>query len=290
MRFISGRAALGALLDNMPPVRRALIPLFTCDTVLEPFATRSIPILRYRVDEQLAPLLPDDASADDLLLLTQYFGLTHSQIAQAASEFPGLMIVDAATALYSPPLAGIPCFYSPRKFCAAPTGGIALAPFPLATLPATDTRDWNQWMQSQTHHNHQMQVLRSERALHLRAERLSLPDSAQLDCFDWQADALQRLRNFKILHERLAEINRFPLPAQLPDAPMCYPLLSGIPNLRDDLADAGLPLPLFWPEVIRRTHATDWENYLARNLLPLPLGSKMTHDQVLHMANLVLGT
>jgi|GEM_PF-2009394 len=289
VRFISGRAALGCILEHMTSIRRALIPQFTCDTVLEPFTLREIPVQRYRINEDFTPILPADSKADDLLLLTNYFGFTGVQVERAAAAHSGPVIIDAATALYAPPPAGIPCFYSPRKFCLAPTGGLATAPFPLALLPPQDETDWQLLMQTEAHHCEQMQVIRLERALRHRTERLSIQRSEQWEAFDWGADAAMRCKNYAILHSHLQDINRLQLPATPPSAPMCYPLLSGIPNLRDDLADAGLPLPLFWPEVIRRTSAADWENYLARNLLPLPLGPHLAEEDVLHIIHCILG-
>lgn len=290
IRFISGRAALGCLLDNMPSVHRAFIPIFTCDTVLEPLTLRGIPVARYPMNEDFSPRLPQDATADDLILLTNYFGLTGEQVNQAAGDFPGSIIVDAATALYTPSPAGIPCFYSPRKFCLAPTGGLAVAPFSLAQLPPQDTTDWRLRAQADAHLSPQMQVIRSERALRHRTERLHEQDSKLWKSFDWVKDDTQRRQNYATLHAALKDINRLSiLPDEPPSGPMCYPLLSGIPQLRDELADAGLPLPMFWPEVIRHTAATDWENYLARNLLPLPLGPHLTEDDMHRMIHLILG-
>lgn len=288
MRFISGRAALGCILEHMTSIHRALIPLFTCDTVLEPFTLRRIPVQHYRISEDFSPILPTDSTADDLLLLTNYFGFTGEQVERAAAAHPGPVIIDAATALYAPPPAGIPCFYSPRKFCHTPTGGLATAPFPLTKLPPRDNTDWQQMMLAEANHCEQMQVIRLERALRHRTERLSLQRIEQWGAFDWDADAAIRCKNYSLLHKHLQSINRLQLPAAPLSAPMCYPLLSGIPNLRDDLADAGLHLPLFWPEVIRRTTATDWENYLARNLLPLPLGPNMTEADMWRILRLML--
>lgn len=290
VRFISGRSALGCILGHMKGISRALIPLFTCDTVLEPFAQHGIPVQRYRISEDFSPILPHDSKEDDLLLLTNYFGLTGAQVERAAAAHRGPVIIDAATALYTPPPAGIPCFYSPRKFCLTPTGGLAIAPFPLSQLPPQDETDWQMLMHAEAHHCEQMQVFRLERALRHRTERLSSRCSAQWDAFDWAADAAKRCKNYAILHAQLQDINRLQLPNIPPSTPMCYPLLSGIPNLRDDVADAGLPLPLFWPEVIRRTSASDWENFLARNLLPLPLGPNMTEEDMQRMAQLITGS
>ena len=123
VRFISGRSALDCLLNHIPDIRRAYIPLFTCDTVLEPFVLRGIPVQRYHINEDLSPILPINAEKSDLLLLTNYFGFTCQQVKNAAADFPGISIIDATTALYSAPPDNTSCFYSPRKFCDSPTGG-----------------------------------------------------------------------------------------------------------------------------------------------------------------------
>lgn len=287
VRFISGRAALGCILDHFPAFRRVHIPVFTCDTILEPFLLRGIPVKRYHINEDLSPILPEDITSDDLLLLTNYFGYTNHQVSLAASQHPGAVIVDASTALFSEAPAHTACFYSPRKFCHLPTGGIALTPFPLTKLPPFDTTDWQLLMQADAHFSKQMQIIRQEKALRHRTERLGSQAAKCLNAFDWATDANQRLRNYDILHRELRNINRLALPDKPAAAPMCYPLLSGIPQLRDDLADSGLPLPLFWPEVIRQTSAADTENYLARNLLPLPIGPLLAETDMHHILDLI---
>ncbi len=283
-RFISGRAALGALLDNTKPFRRAFIPLFTCDTVLEAFHLRNIPIVRYRVKEDLSPVIPDDITEQDLLLLTNYFGLTGAVVNKHAEIHKGPIIVDAATALYYTPPEGISCFYSPRKFCQTPTGGIAVSAVSMTKLQPQATSS----IPGATCLSRQMQIFRMERFLHHREERLCHSDSSQLNSFPWLEDSKTRIFQYELLHRRLKHINRLSLPNRPPSAPLCYPLLSGIPYLRDDLADAGVRLPLYWPEVIRKTNADDTENYLARNLLPLPLGIQYKMADIQRIADCIL--
>lgn len=136
----SGRGALSCLLQHLPErPRRVLLPRFTCDTVLQPLLQANLPFTRYGVDEQLSPLLPDDTTEDDLLLLTQYFGLTGASIRRVAEEHSGPLIVDATTALYDDFTARNGSFYSPRKFAPLADGGLARAPFPL-TLPQEEDR------------------------------------------------------------------------------------------------------------------------------------------------------
>ena len=70
---------------------------------------------------------------------------------------------------------------------------------------------------------------------------------------------------------------------------MCYPLLSGIPDLRDSLIDAGIALPLYWPEVIEHTDAAQPANRLARRLLPLPLDQRYSKSDMERLISLILG-
>jgi hypothetical protein len=110
-----------------------------------------------------------------------------------------------------------------------------------------------------------------------------------LQSIDWQSSADKRIQNYATLHAALAPINRLPLPAQPAFAPMCYPLVCGIPGLRDELIDAGVALPLYWPEVIQNTEANETENILARTLLPIPLDQRYSTADMQHIVRLILG-
>ena len=97
------------------------------------------------------------------------------------------------------------------------------------------------------------------------------------------------MENYATLHAALEEINHLQLPEAPAYAPMCYPLVSGIPGLRDTLIDAGIALPLYWPEVIDTTEAGSTENRLARRLLPLPLDQRYTKTDMEQLIRLILG-
>lgn len=63
--------------------------------------------------------------------------------------------------------------------------------------------------------------------------------------------------------------------------------MTGIPDLRDALVEAGVALPLFWPEVIETTTPADTENRLARTLLPLPLDQRYTAPDMKRLCRLI---
>lgn len=289
----SGRAALECLLSNMPRPQRVLLPRFICDTVTEPLLRMGLPIVRYQNTEQLAPCPPSDIDSGDLLLLVNYFGLTGEALQAAALRHPGPVIVDATTALYTPPLPGIPTFYSPRKFGGLCDGGVACAPFPLE-LPAEQdcsaARMLGMLQRTENGLSHAAPAIQqAEDSLSAPAKRMSPLTRRLLQSIDWQTAANKRLQNYATLHAALAPINRLQLPAQPAFAPMCYPLVCGIPGLRDELIDAGVALPLYWPEVIAATSADETENRLARTLLPLPLDQRYTESDMQWLIRQILG-
>lgn len=289
----SGRAAFECLLRNMPRPEKILIPRFICDTMLQAPARLGIPVQRYDCTEQLTPLLPE-ARERDIALLVNYFGLTGNAVATAAQQLPGRCIVDATTALYCPPLPGVPTVYSPRKFAGIADGGVAYAPFPLTQRPddtASSARTSLCLLEALERGT--AAALESsemaEAALDTPPLRMSLLTRRLLRSIDFKQAAARRKENYALLHQELSCINHLKLPEHPEHAPMCYPLVSGIPDLRDTLIDAGIALPLYWPEVINATDASDTANRLARRLLPLPLDQRYTKTDMERLVRLILG-
>ncbi len=289
----SGRAALEVLLTHLPRPERLWIPRFICDTVLQAPEHLNIPIARYSCTSRLEPVLPD-VGDNDLVLLVNYFGLTQDYVQQTASRFHGRCVVDATTALYCPPLPGIPTFYSPRKFCGVADGGIACAPFPLTNLPGSQaSSSRNSLFLLERLESGAAAALPAsecaEQALCATPCRMSRLTRRLLNSIDFEKSAHQRLLNYSHLHQALHCINRLPLPEHPGSAPMCYPLVSGIPGLRDTLIDAGVALPLYWPEVLEATQPDDAENILSRQLLPLPLDQRYGEEDMKRLLELILG-
>ena len=289
----SGRAAFECLLRNMPAPSCVWVPRFICNTVLEAPARLGIPVKRYNCTAQLEPILPQ-VKSNELVLLVNYFGLTGHAVSAAAAQLPCRCVVDATTALFTPPLAGVPAFYSPRKFCGVADGGVASAPFPLLQLPEEEhlSTPYSLYLLARLESGAEAALPASETAelvLSAPPRRMSPLTRRLLRCIDFETASAQRLENYATLHGALGEINRLNLPAAPESAPMCYPLVSSIPGLRDALIDAGIALPLYWPEVIEGTDADETENRLARTLLPLPLDQRYTNEAMNRLIQLILG-
>lgn len=288
----SGRTALACILDNLPRPRRVFLPLFSCDTLREPL--HEFPCSYYSCGENLAPIIPGDAGEEDLIILVNYFGLTGDRVREAAAQFPGTVIIDATMALFCPPEPGIPAFYSPRKFAGVADGGVACAPFPLNARPTKQESGLEnaplllrRLLYGATASAEEAE--QAEARLCGKRTAMSRLTRTLLRSIDFETAARKRQENYRTLHAALAEINRLPLPDEAPHAPMCYPLVCRIPELRDDLIDAGIALPLFWPEVAESTDALCPENRLTRSLLPLPLDQRYDKDDMLHLISLICG-
>ncbi|MCI6981388.1 MAG: hypothetical protein MR894_04180 [Akkermansia muciniphila] len=275
----SGRAALEQILSARRPAGTVWVPRFACDTLLQPMHRLELPVRRYGITDDLSPVLPETEKGD-IIILINYFGLTGASAVRAAADAEVPCIIDDTTALYATPPPGIPCFYSPRKFLAVPDGGVAHSPFPLP-LPQEEDRSAERALALLLRTEDGAQAAtdtteRAERELCGPPKRMSPLTRRLLASQPCRRAAAARCANYTQLHKALASVNRLTLPETPPSAPFCYPLLTGIPGLRDELIDAGIALPLFWPEVIAATEASDTENRLARTLLPLPVDQRYT--------------
>lgn len=290
----SGRAALECLLRSLKtPPEAVWVPRFACNTLLEPMHRLGVPIKRYGVGEDFSFRIPRNLSPREVLLLIDYFGFGGETIAEAAARHKGLSIVDATTALFAQPPRETASFYSLRKFVGTSDGGIAQAPFPIALPPGEDRsakRALFMLQRAEEGANAALPAnLAAEEELHSPALRMSPLTRKFLDSIDFEKTERRRRENYRILYEALHPINRLHLPEKPPSAPFCYPLVSGIPRLRDELIDAGVALPLFWPEVIEENPAYSSENRLARTLLPLPLDQRYSKADMERLIRLILG-
>ncbi len=293
----SGRAAFACLLKGFPvPLKRVHVPRFTCDTVLEPLARLGLEAVRYGCTEQLEPLLPTRFAPGDAVLLTNYFGLTGDVVARAATELRQRKIpvfVDATTAFFAKPLPGVPTFYSPRKFMGVTDGGMACAPY---AIPLPGDEDFSasraRVLTERLRRGATAALPASEAAendLHAEPRRMARFTRALLSGMDYERMAASRCRNYRQLHAALAELNHLNLPAEPGSPPCYYPLVTAIPGLRDELIDAGIALPLFWPEVLETCPPDSAESRLARRLLPLPLDQRYGEADMEQLLHLILG-
>lgn len=138
----TGRSAIGYVLDdiqlNKPnTTKKAILPSFTCDTVIKPFVERGYEIFYIDVDRYLQINLIELSNImlnikDGVLLLHRYFGFDTlseiEKIVNLAKKNSVTFIEDCTQSLYSKTNKANANYYvgSIRKWCGVPDGGFAV--------------------------------------------------------------------------------------------------------------------------------------------------------------------
>lgn len=132
LQTVSGRTALDFILQDMGAAKKAYLPRFLCDSMIQPFTGRGIRVSFYPVTWERGGLFihPDPDEACDVVLLMSYFGFYAEETTDCARAFHdrGKRVVEDMThSLFSQCLSEADyAFASLRKWDAAPAGGLAI--------------------------------------------------------------------------------------------------------------------------------------------------------------------
>ena len=140
--FSTGRSALAFVLDTIAPRKPdlkkcALIPPYTCQTVLDAFKTAGYQIHTMPMDNRLytdedALLLAVEKSGAQVVLLHRYFGfdtLCDGAVAVETLRKHGTVVIEDRTQCLYSEITLLPADYwvaSIRKWCGVPDGGFAV--------------------------------------------------------------------------------------------------------------------------------------------------------------------
>ena len=276
----SGRSGLEYILRSKARIARLHLPYYTCSVVLQPLERLGIPHAFYHVDERLRPMDLLELNEGELVIGTNYFGISGATLRDMAARFGNRLLVDNAQAFYDPPIEGIDTFYSPRKFFGVPDGWYAYCVADTALELPQDSS----WRRMQ----HLLQRV-DEGAESAYAEFCT--NDAALDTsplmgmsrltrrilagVDYPAAAQARRANYTALHRALGNSNR--LHADLPaDAvPMVYPYwVENGAQLRQRLIANRVFVATYWPNVLEWSAPGTLEHELATNLLALPIDQR----------------
>ncbi len=280
----SGRQALELILRNIKEINVLRIPHFICPTVLEPLKRLGIKTKLYSLDDSLNPILSTPLDKYEYILYPNYFGVKSATISKLSAKFNDKLIVDNAMALFAPAIEQSHSFYSPRKFCGVPDGGIAIFSQKRVISPLTPAANAQEahflftCLSEGIHAASRECEINEARLGHTPLQGMSTLTSRLLDSIDFATISKRRLENSHYLHTRLASWNR--LDVQLTEAPAYYPFFTGFPYLRDKLIDHGVLLPIFWEELLDILPISSTEYKFITHILPLPIDQRLTIDQL----------
>ena len=125
-RFLSGRSALQAIINELGAARSVSLPSWCCDSMIKPFLDAGLEPSFYPVYWSEGRLIQEWSFDSDVLFLIDYFGYKGND--PALSGFKGTVIRDVTHSIFSTTYSDADfCFGSLRKWCGVWTGGYAWA-------------------------------------------------------------------------------------------------------------------------------------------------------------------
>jgi len=262
-------------------IKKIFVSYFTCPVIWESAEAEGCRVEYYSIDNYFMPIriFP----ADSFILYANYFGVCARNVAALSLQYPNL-IIDNAQAFYMPP-TGIASFYSPRKFFGVPDGGLL---YSLKELPTA-------FPQGESYHrcSHLLKRLdlsaqaayvdfraNDEAVGHEPIQIMSKLTERILQSIDYDSIRLKRLENFEVLHTHLRGSNELDIQLREDDVPLAYPFICENKSLRQQLIDAKIYIPKYWPGIENYCPLGSVDLALQRDILPIPCDQRYSHPEM----------
>jgi len=291
IRLNTGRNCLEYIL-RARGYKKAFIPYYTCDVVLEPFKKLGIPFEYYHVNLRLEIRDEIVLKAGGALLYTNYYGLKQRYTEQLAQKYGNRLIVDNTQAFYAKPIKGIDTFYTCRKFFGVPDGAYLYTDKKLDEELEQD-RSYER-MLSLTKRidlspeaGYQDFRDTSKALVGQPIKRMSKLTQRMMQGIDYEVVAQRRRANYQLLHEALGNENSIELPLEEDAIPMVYPYVALEKGLREKLIENKIFVARYWPNVLECTTPDNIDYLLAYYMQPLPIDQRYGEKEMINILNVI---
>lgn len=284
LKLNSARNCLKYILNSKKP-NKVYIPVYICNSMLQPLRDCDIEYQFYNIDEKLEIMSDLSLKENDFLLYVNYFGLKSDFCKFLADKYGTNLIIDNSQAFFEKSIKNIDTIYSPRKFFGVSDGGYL---YTNSTIDQKLNVDF-----SYDHISHLVgrieksasefyNIFRlSEECLSNRPIRfMSKLTSSILENIDYEKAKLKRERNFLFLHNHLKISNLLDINIHSLNGPMVYPYLTEDKSLRDELIKKKIYVAKYWEEVEQRPYVNLFEKDLVDKLVPLPIDQRYNLDDM----------
>jgi len=298
-------------LENSKCEKIALIPPYTCHTVVQPFLNKQYKVVTYPVDATLCTSVDDlmenaERTRASVVLVHQYFGFNSVkgdfQLFNQLRRKGVTIIEDCTQSLYSS-IQRIPADYyvaSIRKWCGVPDGGYVVSSkgrFSKEVSPYTI--ELQQKKEQASLLKYQFLFLNSgekdeflkgyadaESILANQDNYRSITDLSVKIQNNLDVDALKKARrdNYKVLCEGLRDNPSIKiLWPDFPDGvvPLYFPFIVGDRiKMQSILREHSIYAPIIWPKPDNLEVERETENYLYSHLLCIPVDQRYDNDDM----------
>lgn len=286
-----GRNALAYLIESKN-IKKVYIPKFNCDCITDLCKRMNIDFDTYSIDKSFRPIFNKELNAGECFYLINYYGqISNTEIEVYKGKYKNI-IVDNAQAYFQMPVEGIDTLYTCRKFFGVSDGAILY----------TDKK-LNRKLDIDESFNRMRFVLgRFERS----ASEFYIESSENNDLFDNESIKYmskltqnllhgidygyvgkKRTTNFEYLDKIFKDKNQLQLCT--PNGAFMYPLLvSNGAEIRKELQQKKIYIPVLWPNVLNECSEESIEYNFAKNILPLPCDQRYSEEEMEYMSKLIL--
>ena len=291
IRLNTGRNCLEYILRSRE-YKKAYIPYYTCDVVLEPFKKLGIPYEYYHIDIHFEICDRFTLKGGEALLYTNYYGLKQRYVEQLAAEVGNRLIVDNTQAFYAKPIEGIDTFYTCRKFFGVPDGAY-LYTDKLLDVELEQDQSYER-MLSLTKRidlspeaGYQDFRDTSKALVGQPIKRMSKLTQRMMLGIDYESVTQIRRDNYQMLHEALGKENNLELPLEDDAVPMVYPYLVPVKGLREKLIENKIFVARYWPNVLECTTPDDIDYLLAYQMQPLSIDQRYSEKEMKRIIEII---
>lgn len=283
----SGRFCLEYIL-RCRKYNKVYVPLFTCDSVLEPIVKLGITYQFYHIDKEYRIVEDLNLLDGEALVYTNYWGLQGECCTELAHRYKEQLILDYTQAFYSHPFEGIDTFYSCRKYFGVPDGGYLY----------TDAKADFEIEQDESYERMSALVKRIDLSAEAGYEDFHANDNKfhtmpirwmskftrrMMQGIDYEAAAYRRRRNYTYLMHRLGG-----RPLNNDEVPMIFPYQSEQgQELRKKLIAEKVFVAKYWPNVEEWAGADATETWMSNHILPLPIDQRYNEEDMERIAKII---
>lgn len=289
LRLNNGRAAIiTAVKDG--EFNKVYLPLYLCYSVTTALANAGINFEYYNIDNNFLPI-NINIKDDEVLLWPNYYGVqSYNHIDNLVRRYKNL-IIDNTQAFFSEPILSVYNIYSCRKFFGV-SDGAYLIHNNLKKQDLYDSKSYSTSMylsksiECGTNAAYSESLENEKRVEEEAVSNMSLLTRRLMSSIDYKGCILKRNQNYSILQKYLDKYNMLKLQDNI-NAPMVYPLLLEN-DFRQNLVSKRIFVSQWWKWIINLDIANEWEQLLAKNLLPLPIDQRYSCEDMEQLAKLIL--
>jgi hypothetical protein len=265
--------------------KKVYLPFYICDAILKPFEKLLIQYEFYNIDSIFNPIFDfNRIKNDEAFLYVNYFGLKSSKVLEL-SKLSINLIIDNSQAFYSPPIFGVDCFYSPRKFFGVPDGSYLYCKKSIKTKILNDNSSISaSYLFERIDNGAQFgyqSFLNFENKLNLAPMlRMSNFTKRILQSVNYKKVAEARIANYNFLSKNLKSYNENQINLCDEDVPMIYPFFSFKANLRQILIDNNIYIAKYWDNVFSMVDENSVEFLHTKTLIPLPIDQRYSNKDL----------